>query len=302
MSILLLGPNGQVGRALRERLQGSGHTLIPLDRHHGGDLADLDGLYRTLVRHRPQVIINAAAYTAVDRAEREANQARLINAEAPRVMAEAARKLGARLIHYSTDYVFDGSGERPWREDDPTGPLNVYGASKLAGEEAIRATWEDHLILRVSWVHHPGGANFIATVLRLAQERDHLRIVADQHGAPTPARLIARVTNELLTRPEIRGTYHLAPRGETTWHGIARRVVCRAAEHGLPLALDADAIDPIPSEAYPTPAPRPKNSRLDTDALQALLPWSLPPWEPGVDDTVEALLRHPHQPHSNAIP
>ncbi len=300
MKILLLGPHGQVGRALREHLQD--YDLVPLDRETGGDLADLDGLHRTLVQHHPQVIINAAAYTAVDRAEREAEQARLINAEAPRVMAEAARHLQARLIHYSSDYVFDGSGTRPWREDDPTGPLNVYGESKLAGEHAIRAIWENHLILRVSWVHHPQGRNFIRSILKLAQERERLRIVADQHGAPTPACLIARVTRELLARPEIRGTYHLAPRGETTWHGIACRVVRRATERGLPLRLDTDAIDPIPSEAYPTPAPRPKNSRLDTRALQALIPWPLPPWEAGVDDTVEALLKQPHQPHGNPIP
>ena len=292
MTLLLLGPNGQVGQALREVL--AGQELVALDRAGQGglrgDLEDPDALVEAVRTLRPRVIVNAAAYTDVDGAERERERAFAVNARAPAVLAEAARAVGARLIHYSTDYVFDGTGERPWREDDPTGPINAYGESKLAGEQAVRETLDDHLILRVSWVYHERGKNFVRTVLRLAQERDHLRIVADQIGAPTPARLIARVTARLIDRPEARGTYHLAPQGETSWHGIAHVVAETARRQGAKLRLDPEAIEAIPSEDYPTPAARPRNSRLDTRRLQALLGEPLPPWRPAVEDTVIRLL------------
>ena len=292
MTILLLGPNGQVGQALREAL--AGRDLVALDRAGQGglrgDLEDPDALVEAVRTLRPRVIVNAAAYTDVDGAERERARAFAVNAHAPAVLAEAARAVGARLIHYSTDYVFDGTGETPWREDDPTGPINAYGESKLAGEQAIRETLDDHLILRVSWVYHERGRNFVRTVLRLLRERDRLRIVADQIGAPTPARLIARVTARLLDRTDARGTYHLAPQGETSWHGIARVVAEAARRQGAALRLDPEAIEAIPSEDYPTPAARPKNSRLDTRRLQALLGEALPHWRAAVEETVTRLL------------
>ncbi len=292
MKILLFGANGQVGRALREAL--AGHPLIALGRGGqgalAGDLEDLSGIRRTVQTVRPEVVINAAAYTDVDGAEAHPEQAWRINAEAPGVLAEAAREVGARLVHYSTDYVFDGSGTRPWQEDDPTGPVNAYGRSKLGGEQAVRQVGGDHFILRVSWVHHEAGKNFIRTLLHLAQARDRLEVVADQIGAPTPARLIARITRELLEdHPQAQGIYHLTPQGETSWCDYARHLVREARARGWPMRLTPQAIHPTTTEAFGAPAPRPKNSRLDTTRLCQRLGRPLPPWQDGVAETLARL-------------
>lgn len=251
-----------------------------------GDLTRPDDLANTIRTLRPDVIVNAAAYTAVDRAESEPELARLINATAPGVLAREAAALGATLIHYSTDYVFNGSGTQPWREDDPTGPLNVYGQTKLEGEDLIRASGCRHLILRTSWVYAARGANFAKTILRLAAERDELRVIADQFGAPTCADLIADVTahalRAVLANPALGGTYHLAAAGETSWFTYARFVIERARAAGQTIKVAPEAITPIPTSAYPTPAMRPLNSRLNGSRLEQAFDLAMPSWEMGV--------------------
>ena len=237
-------------------------------------------------RVAPDVIVNAAAYTAVDRAESEPELARTINALAPGVLADEAEKLGAWLLHYSTDYVFDGSGDKPWSETDATGPLSVYGQTKLEGEQAV-ARCARHLILRTSWVYAARGANFVRTMLRLAQERDQLKVIADQFGAPTGAELLADVTAHALRsvlpgRPELAGLYHLGAGGETNWHAFARFVIEAARRAGRPVRVAPEAIEAIASSAYPTAAQRPHNSRLDTGKLQKAFSLSLPAWQEGV--------------------
>lgn len=295
MKILLLGKNGQVGWELQRSLAPLGE-LVALDRTgdepHGlcGDLQDLDGLRATVRATQPDVIVNAAAHTAVDRAESEPALARRLNSEAPAALAEAAQAVGAWLVHYSTDYVFDGSGTSPWPEDATTRPLNVYGQTKLDGERAIATACERHLILRTSWVYAARGGNFAKTMLRLAAERERLTVIDDQFGAPTGAELIADVTahavRQLQQRPHDTqphaGTYHLAAAGETTWNGYARFVIdtARALKPGLNLAVQDVA--PVATSAFPTPARRPHNSRLDTSRLQHTFGLRLPPWQPGV--------------------
>lgn len=288
MKILLLGKNGQVGWELQRALQPLG-TVIALDREGEGglvgDLSDLQGLRRTLCDLRPDVVVNAAAYTAVDKAESEPSLARRINSEAPEVIARCMAKLGGWMVHYSTDYVFDGGGSQPWREVDPTDPLSVYGYSKLVGEQAIQASGCKHLVFRTSWVYAARGGNFAKTMLRLAAERGELRVIDDQVGAPTGAELIADVTALTLrtaqNRPETSGLYHLAAAGEVSWHGYAAFVIEQARLLGRPLSVQR--IIPIATREYPTPAQRPLNSRLDCQKLKSTFRLNLPGWQAGVN-------------------
>lgn len=296
MKTLLLGAEGQVGWELRRALATLG-TLVVAGRTDGADLADPDRLAATVRGLAPQVIVNAAAYTAVDRAESEAALAQTINADAPAALARIAAASGAWLLHYSTDYVFDGSGERPWREDDATGPLSAYGRSKLAGEDAIRASGCRHLILRTSWVHAARGGNFARTMLRLAAERDELKVVDDQVGAPTGAELLADLgaltLRDAMRRPELGGTYHACAAGETSWCGYARHVIGWAKARGLALRVAPEAVQPIPSSAYAVPARRPLNSRLDTRKLREAFGVTLPPWQQGVERMLAEALNLP---------
>ena len=295
MKILLLGKNGQVGWELQRALAPLG-AMVALDRAGAdglrGDLEDLDGLARTVRKLAPDVIVNAAAYTAVDKAETDVARAQCINAEAPGVLAAAAAEVGALLVHYSTDYVFDGSGDKPWREDSPTGPLSVYGRTKLAGEDAIRASACRHLIFRTSWVHAARGGNFARTMLRLAAERERLTVIADQIGAPTGADLIADVSAHAirasLAAPALSGTYHLVADGETSWHGYARFVIETARELGV--TLKVEEIAPISTGDYPTAAARPLNSRLDTQRLRSAFGLHLPDWRDGVARMLREIL------------
>jgi dTDP-4-dehydrorhamnose reductase len=299
MKILLLGQNGQVGWELQRSLAPLGE-LVALDRRGDparglcGDLADLDGLRETVRALAPQIIVNAAAHTAVDKAQSEPDLARRLNTEAPAALAEAAHALGAWLVHYSTDYVFDGSGHTPWVEDAPTGPLNVYGQTKLDGERAIAAACKRHLILRTSWVYAARGGNFAKTMLRLAAERERLTVIDDQFGAPTGAELIADVTahaiRQLLQRPQDAGTYHLAAAGVTTWNGYARHVIDTARVLQPEQVLAAREVAAVPTSAFPTPAQRPHNSRLDTTRLQQTFSLRLPEWQRGVDRMLAEIL------------
>lgn len=291
MKILLLGRGGQVGWELQRSLGVLGVVVaLDFDANQNpqglcGDFTDIDGLERTVEAVQPDVIVNAAAHTAVDKAESESELARTINALAPAALARAAIKTGAWLVHYSTDYVFDGSGNAPWKETDATGPLSVYGQTKLEGEQAV-ATCPKHLILRTSWVYATRGGNFAKTMLRLAGERDALTVINDQFGAPTSAELLADVTahaiRSLQTKPELAGLYHCIAAGETTWHGYAQFVLKQAAALGLPLKATADKVAPTATSSYPTPAKRPLNSRLDTNKLQAAFGLKLPHWQDGV--------------------
>ncbi|MBX9756199.1 MAG: dTDP-4-dehydrorhamnose reductase [Pseudomonadaceae bacterium] len=288
MKILLLGKNGQVGWELQRSLAPLGE-LLALDSKstaYCGDLTDLPGIAATIRSFAPDVIVNAAAYTAVDKAESEPAQAQRVNAEAVAVLAQEAHKLGAWLLHYSTDYVFDGSGATAWQETAAVGPLSVYGASKLAGEQAIQASGCKHLIFRTSWVYAARGNNFAKTMLRLAQERDSLNVIADQFGAPTGAELLADVTAHALRsamqQPELAGLYHLAAAGETNWYSYARFVLEQAEAAGINLKVAPSQLGSIATSAYPTAAKRPLNSRLNTDKLQHAFALQLPDWQTGV--------------------
>lgn len=288
MKILLLGKNGQVGWELQRSLSVLG-VLVALDRHSEpcGDLSQPERLADTVRALRPDVIVNAAAHTAVDKAESEVDLARTLNAIAPMVLAQAAAEIGAWLVHYSTDYVFDGSGDVPWQENDITGPLGVYGQTKLEGEQAITASGCRHLILRTSWVYAARGGNFAKTMLRLAQERERLTVIDDQHGTPTGADLIADMTAHAirgaLLKPELSGLYHLVAGGETTWHGYASHVIARARELRPDMPWKVGEIAPVPTSAFPTPTKRPLNSRLNTQKLQQTFGLKLPHWQQGVD-------------------
>lgn len=287
MKILLLGKNGQVGWELQRSLAPLGE-VIALDRQGGdglcGDLADLDGLRNTIRQVRPDVLVNAAAYTAVDKAESDVQTVGLINAQAPGLMAQELLAQGGWLVHFSTDYVFDGSGNTAWCETDRTAPLNQYGLSKLRGEQAIQASGCQHLIFRTSWVYAARGKNFARTMLRLAAERERLSVIDDQIGAPTGAELLADVSahaiRQAVLQPGLGGLYHLAAAGETSWCGYARHVIDQARRDGAALAVQA--IEPIPSSAYPVAATRPKNSRLDTGKLSRSFDLHLPDWKSGV--------------------
>lgn len=296
MKILLFGKNGQVGWELQRSLAPLGE-VIALDRHSVdlcGDLANPDSIREAVRQVRPDVIVNAAAYTAVDKAESDAATARAVNAEAAGALAEAASAVGAWLVHYSTDYVFDGSGSQPWEEGDPTGPLCVYGRTKLEGEQHIAARCAKHLILRTSWVYAARGGNFAKTMLRLAMERDRLTVIDDQFGAPTGAELIADVSahaiRQVLQRPADAGLYHLAASGETSWHGYAKHVLAQAQRVQPAMKIKASEVAPVPASAFPTPARRPHNSRLDTRKLQSAFGLSLPPWQQGVNRMLNEFL------------
>jgi dTDP-4-dehydrorhamnose reductase len=288
MKILLFGKNGQVGWELQRSLAPLGE-LVAVDfdsQDFCGDFTRLDGIAQTVRIVSPDVIVNAAAHTAVDKAEGEPERVHVINALAPATLAREAGKLGAWLVHYSTDYVFDGSGSKPRVETDPTGPLNVYGQTKLEAENAILESGCHHLIFRTSWVFAALGGNFAKTMLRLAQERDRLTIIDDQIGAPTGADLLADVTAHTLRaavkQPDVSGLYHLVAAGETSWYGYARFVLNCARESGLRLKVAPENILPVPTSAFPSPATRPKNSRLDTEKLRSTFDLSLPSWQTGV--------------------
>jgi len=301
MKILLFGSNGQVGWQLRRSLAVLGE-VIALDRGSRplcGDLRDAAGVAASVAAVAPDVVVNAAAYTAVDRAEDEQDLAFAVNAAAAEALASAAAKQGAWLVHYSTDYVYDGGGERPWRETDATGPLGVYGRSKLAGDEAVARATPKHLVLRTSWVFDSWGQNFAKSILKAASARDELTVVADQWGAPTRAALIADVTAHALRvlaassqAERMAGVYHLASSGFTNWHGYAQLLLEEAAVRGWPLRATAERVKPIASSEYPTRARRPQNSRLDTTRLRETFGLTLPPWQDGVRAVVAELAQH----------
>ena len=286
MKILLFGKGGQVGWELQRSLAPLGE-LVALDTGSSelcGDFTDPDGLIQTIRAVTPDVIVNAAAYTAVDKAESEPELARTINALAPGALAQEARRGNAWLIHYSTDYVFDGSGDKPWLESDAPAPLSVYGKTKLEGEQLIQQTGCKHLIFRTSWVYGTRGGNFAKTMLRLAQERDSLTVVNDQIGAPTGADLLADVTAHAIraARPELSGLYHLVAAGEASWHGYAGFVVDFARRAGVQLKVTPESINAVPTRDFPLPAQRPLNSRLSTERLQSTFGLTLPLWQNGV--------------------
>ena len=291
--ILLLGKNGQVGWELQRSLAPLGEVSA-LDRHDGGDLAQAASLMARLRQFAPQVIVNAAAYTAVDKAETEPDLAQQVNAITPGLLALEAKTLGALLIHYSTDYVFDGSGDQARDEEAAPAPLSVYGASKLAGEDAIRASGCAHLIMRTSWVYAARGGNFAKTMLRLASEREQLKVIADQIGAPTGADLLADLTAHMLVatraKPALSGTYHAVAGGETSWHAYAKHVIEFARAKGVPIKVEAEQVLAIPTIDYPTPAQRPLNSRLSTQKLQAAFGLTLPAWQVGVERMLTEIL------------
>jgi dTDP-4-dehydrorhamnose reductase len=297
MKILLLGKNGQVGWELQRSLAPLGE-VVALDFDSPGPLtADFsapESLAATVRAVAPQIIVNAAAHTAVDKAESEPDFAHALNAASPAVLAREAKTLGAWLMHYSTDYVFDGSGSTPWVEDSPTGPLSVYGRTKLEGEEAIRKSGCRHLIFRTSWVYAARGGNFAKTMLKLAQERDRLTVIDDQIGSPTGADLLADLTAHALRHslhhPEVAGTYHAVAQGETSWHGYAKRVVEFARAKGLPIKVAVDAIAPVPTSTFPTPAKRPHNSRMNTSKLCSTFDVNLPGWQTGVERMLTEVL------------
>ena len=288
MKILLFGKGGQVGWELQRSLAPLGE-LVALDHdssEHCGDFSNLPGLVDTVRNVKPDVIVNAAAHTAVDKAESETELVRTLNALAPGVLAQEAARTGAWLVHYSTDYVFDGSGTRPWTETDAPAPLNVYGRSKLEGEQLIQAACRQHLILRTSWVYAARGGNFAKTMLRLAQERERLTVIDDQFGAPTGAELLADVSahaiRQLIQRPADAGLYHLVAGGETSWHGYASYVLAQARLLRPDMKMATTQVLPVASSAFQTAAQRPLNSRLDTRKLQATFGLRLPHWQQGV--------------------
>ncbi|WP_028101460.1 dTDP-4-dehydrorhamnose reductase [Pseudoduganella violaceinigra] len=291
MKILLIGKNGQVGQELQRTLLPLGE-LVALGRAEL-DLGDLAAVRAALAQHAADVVVNASAYTAVDRAEADEAGAQAVNASAVGAMAEYARASGALLLHYSTDYVFDGTKDAPYVEGDATAPQSAYGRSKRAGEEAIAASGCKALVFRTSWVFSAHGGNFIKTMLRLAGERDSLNVVADQFGAPTSAELIADVSALALAAYRrgalADGIYHLTAAGATSWHGLASYAIARAQARGAAFQVDPARICPIATEAYPLPAKRPKNSRLDTSKLAAALGLQLPDWKIHVDRLIDQL-------------
>ncbi len=288
MNILLLGKGGQVGWELQRSLAVLGQvTALDFDSpEHCGDFSQPEGVRDTVRQLRPDVIVNAAAHTAVDKAESEPEFARLLNATTPGVLAEEAGRLGAWLVHYSTDYVFDGSGSRPWVETDAPAPLSCYGRTKLEGEQHIQQSGCKHLILRTSWVYAARGGNFAKTMLRLAQERDRLTVIDDQWGAPTGADLLADVTahavRHLQQRPEDGGLFHCVAAGETNWNLYAKYVLSQAVQAQPAIKIKATEVAPVPTSAFPTPATRPHNSRLNTAKLQSTFGLQLPHWQAGV--------------------
>lgn len=296
MKILLLGKDGLVGWELQRSLMPLGE-LVALGRKEF-DLEDFDSLRKVVRAIQPNIVVNAAAYTAVDRAESEPEKAHRINAEAIGVLAEEACKLNSWLVHYSSDYVFDGEKISPYREEDEPNPLSVYGKSKLLGEQLIRQSGSKHLIFRTSWVYAARGANFAKTMLKLAKEKEQLKVVVDQYGAPTSAELIADVTGLALHRMLVHdsgkesaysGIYHLVASGETSWNGYAQYVVEKAQAYGVPFRMCPNAVLPITTNEYPLPARRPKNSRLDTSKLNETFNLHLPDWRYHMQRMLEEL-------------
>lgn len=288
MNIFITGGNGQVGFELQRQFAPFGTILAPTRQEL--DLTNAEAVDAYLAKHQPGLILNAAAYTTVDKAESEPQQAKRLNAELPAQLAEYAAKQGIPLVHYSTDYVYPGNGETPWQEDSPTGPLSVYGQTKLEGDNAIAESGANYLIFRTSWVYAARGHNFMKTMLRLGRDRDALNIVDDQIGAPTPARLIAQVTAlaftphaSQFTPHVISGVYHLAPRGETSWHGFACEVFKQAGKQAgkldEELTIQAGRVSGIPTSDYPTPAQRPLNSRMALNKLENALGIIMPTWQ-----------------------
>ena len=296
MNILLLGKGGQVGWELQRSLAVLGNlTALDFDStEHCGDFANPVGIADTVRALRPDVIVNAAAHTAVDKAESEPELARLLNATTPGVLAQEAARLGALLVHYSTDYVFDGSGTRPWVETDTPAPLSVYGRTKLEGEQLIAQSGAQHLILRTSWVYAARGGNFAKTMLRLAQERERITVIDDQWGAPTGADLLADVTahaiRHLHTQPQDAGLYLVAAAGETNWNLYAKYVLVQAMKALPAIKIKATDVMPVPTSAFPTPAVRPHNSRMNTRKLQTTFGLTLPHWQQGVARMVAEIL------------
>ena len=289
MKILLFGKGGQVGWELQRSLAPLGE-LIAVDHDSQelcGDFSNLEGLAKTINAVKPDIIVNAAAHTAVDKAESEPELVRTINGRAPGVLAQEAGKNNAWLIHYSTDYVFDGTGDRPWVETDRTNPLNIYGVTKLEGEQLIQQSGCNHLIFRTSWVYGARGGNFAKTMLKLAQERENLKVINDQIGAPTGADLLADITAHAIQKarqfPELSGLYHLVAGGETSWHGYARYVLDFARRAGVVLKVAPESIAPVPTSAFQTPAKRPHNSRMNTEKFRNTFDLNLPSWESGVE-------------------
>jgi dTDP-4-dehydrorhamnose reductase len=293
MKILLLGKGGQVGWELQRSLAVAGE-VVALDHDDGGDFTQPDALLAKVQAIAPQVIVNAAAHTAVDKAESEPELARQINARTPALLAIEARRIGALLVHYSTDYVFDGSGSHARDEEAPIAPLSVYGSTKAEAEDAIRSSGCQHLILRTSWVYAARGGNFAKTMLRLAAEREQLKVIADQIGAPTGAELLADLTVPMLraarVNPALTGTYHAVASGATSWHEYARFVIEFARARGVNIRVAPEQILAIPTSDYPTPAQRPLNSRLDTRKLQQAFGLHLPPWQQGVQRMLNEIL------------
>lgn len=300
MRVLLFGGNGQVGTELRRSLAPLGEMVVAtrngrLQDGTACEVADFDQpeMLATLIEQTaPDIVVNAAAHTAVDRAQSEPEVALRINAEAPRIIADACARRNALLLHYSTDYVFGGRGTRPYREDDPTAPLGVYGASKLAGEQAVRDSGVRHLVFRTAWVYAAHGGNFLRTMLRLAAERDELRVVADQIGSPTSAALIADVSAEILRRPfERSGVWHLTASGETSWHGFAEAII--AGAHARGLIFRCPRVLPIATADYPTPAARPAYSVLDTAKLQRDFDLRPASWQDGLGQVLDGIGQGP---------
>ncbi|MGO4808101.1 dTDP-4-dehydrorhamnose reductase [Cupriavidus sp. 2MCAB6] len=295
-TLLVTGSNGQVGFELRRSLAPLGN-VIALDRA-ACDFSRPDTLRQLIRQYRPDVIVNPAAYTAVDKAETDADAAFAVNGAAAGVLAEEAKALGSLLVHYSTDYVFDGRKAGPYVELDAVDPQSIYGKSKLAGEQAIAASGATALVLRTCWVAGAHGGNFAKTMLKLGRERDSLRVIADQFGAPTTAALIADVTAQIIARHWLAGDraafpagiYHLAAGGETTWHAYATEVLRYAASKGVALKADPESIVPIPASEYPLPAPRPANSRLDTSKLRETFDIHLPDWQQGIHFLLDQIL------------
>ena len=293
MKILLLGKNGQVGWELQRSLAPLGE-LLALDRSstsHCGDLNNLEGLVETVRVYGPDVVVNAAAYTAVDKAETDSQTAFLVNELAPEALSSVCAAIGAYLVHFSTDYVFDGSGQSPWLETDATAPLNVYGHSKLAGEKGIAKQGAKHVIFRTSWVYGTEGGNFAKTMLRLAQERDRMTVINDQYGAPTGAALLADVTALALqaSQPPT-GIYHLTAAGETTWYAYAEYVLAKAKQIKPSLNYAVRDFVAVPTSDFPTSAARPLNSRLNCSRLEQALQLKLPLWQAGVDAMLTKIL------------
>ena len=296
MKILLFGKNGQVGWELQRSLALLGE-VIALDStstEFCGDFTNMQGLIQTVRAIAPDIIVNAAAHTAVDKAESEPEVARTINALAPTLLAQEAKRSGAWLIHYSTDYVFDGSSDKPWVETDDTKPLNVYGKTKLEGEQFIRQSGCKHLIFRTSWVYAARGGNFAKTMLRLAKERDSLSVINDQIGAPTGAELLADLTahaiRTALLKPELSGLYHVVASGEASWHGYASYVIDIAQKAGESMWITPENVLPVATSAFLTPAKRPLNSRLDTTKFQTAFGLVLPHWQLGVNRMLTEIL------------